>query len=85
MYKGCTRYLVMSHVRHVYVLQPPVRLHVRHTHLGLHIAVSLKGKQLAFGYLVMVLLVLLQWDMLDLDYYLVKLLFYNYLLLLNDD
>ena len=51
-------YLVMPHVRHVYVLQPLVRPHVRHvrvlqplvrpyvrhTHLGLHIAASLKGK-----------------------------------------
>ena len=52
------RYLVMPHVRHVYVLQPLVRPHVRHVcvllplvrphvrrvHLGLHIAVSLKGR-----------------------------------------
>ena len=38
------RYLVMPHVRHVYVLQPLVRPHVRHVRLGLHIAVSLKGR-----------------------------------------
>ena len=38
------RYLVMPHVRHVYVLQPLVRPHIRHAHLGLHIAVSLKGR-----------------------------------------
>ena len=58
MYEGCARYLVMLHVRHVYVLQPLVRPHVRHVcilqplvrphimhaHLGLHIAVSLKGR-----------------------------------------
>ena len=58
MYEGCARYLVMPHVRHVYVLQPLVRLHVRHVcvlqplvrphimraRLGLHIAVSLKGR-----------------------------------------
>ena len=34
----------MPHVRHVYVLQPFVRPHVRHAHLGLHIVVSLKGR-----------------------------------------
>ena len=44
MYMGCVRYLVMPHVRHVYVLQPLVRPHIRHTCLGLHIAVSLKGR-----------------------------------------
>ena len=58
MYEGCARYLVMPHVRHVYVLQPLVRPHVRHecmlqplirphlmhAHLGLHIAVNLKGR-----------------------------------------
>ena len=58
MYEGCARYLVMPHVRHVYVLQPLVRPHVRHVcvlqplvrphvmhaRLGLHIAVSLKGR-----------------------------------------
>ena len=52
------RYLVMPHVRHVYVLQPLVRLyvryvcvllplvrpHVKHAHLGLHIVVSLNGR-----------------------------------------
>ena len=31
-------------VRHMYVLQPLVRPHVMHVHLGLHIAVSLKGR-----------------------------------------
>ena len=34
----------MPHVRYVYVLQPLVRPHVRHVRLGLHIAVSLKGR-----------------------------------------
>ena len=43
MYEGCVRYLIMPHVRHVYVLQPLVRPHVRHARLGLHIAVSFKG------------------------------------------
>ena len=51
-------YLVMPHVRHVYVLLPLVRPYVRHVYmllpfvrpyvrhagLGLHIAVSLKGR-----------------------------------------
>ena len=36
--------LVMPHVRHVYMLQPLVRPHVRHARLGLHIAVSFKGR-----------------------------------------
>ena len=44
MYEGCARFLVMPHVRHVYVLQPLVRPHVMHARLGLHIAVSLKGR-----------------------------------------
>ena len=52
------RYLVMPHIRHVYVLQPLVRPHVRHVYvllplvrphirhvrLGLHIALSLKSR-----------------------------------------
>ena len=52
------RYLVMPHLRHMYVLQPfvgpyvrhvcvlqpLVRPHVMHAHLGLHTAVSLKGR-----------------------------------------
>ena len=52
------RYLVMPHVRHVYVLQPLVRPHVkhvcvllplvrphvRHARLSLHIVFSLKGR-----------------------------------------
>ena len=48
MCEGCVscsvvvQYLVMPHVRHVYVLQPLVKPHIRHAHLGLHIAVSLK-------------------------------------------
>ena len=33
----------MPHVKHVYVLLPFVMFHVRHKHLGLHIAVSLVG------------------------------------------
>ena len=32
------------HLRHVYMLLPLVRPHVRHVHLGLHIALSLKGR-----------------------------------------
>ena len=44
MYKGCMQYLVMPHVRHMYVLQPLLRPHVSHARLGLHIAVSLKGR-----------------------------------------
>ena len=64
MYEGCVsysvvvQYLVMPHVRHVYMLLPLVRPHVRHvyvllpfarphikyTHLGLHIVISLKGR-----------------------------------------
>ena len=42
-------------------------------------------KKLTFSPLVVVLLVLLQWDVLGSDYYLVQLLFYNYRLLLNKD
>ena len=44
MYEGCARCIVIPHVRHVYVLQPLVRPHIRHVPLGLHIALSLKGK-----------------------------------------
>ena len=50
MYKGCISrsivvwYLVKPHVRHVYVLQPLARPRVGHVRLGLHIAVSLKGR-----------------------------------------
>ena len=36
--------LVRPHVRHVCVLQPFVRPHIMHARLGLHIAVSLKGR-----------------------------------------
>ena len=36
--------LVGPHVRHVCVLQPFVRPHVMHARLGLHIVVSLKGR-----------------------------------------
>ena len=45
--------LVRPHVRHVCVLLPLVRPHVRHARLGLHIAVSLKGRTAriwSFGY-----------------------------------
>ena len=91
------RYLVMPHVRHVYVLQPLVRPHVRHVcvllplvrphvrhaRLGLHIAVSLKGRTTRIWSFGCGLLVLLQWDVLGSNYYLVQLLFYNYRLLLN--
>ena len=65
MYEGnvspsvIVQYLVMPHVRHVYMLLPLIRPHirhvcmllpcirpyVRHAHLGLHIAVSLKGRK----------------------------------------
>ena len=52
------RYLLMPHIRHVYVLLPLIRPHIRHlyllqplvmphirlVHLGLHIAVILKGR-----------------------------------------
>ena len=38
------RYLVRPHIRHVCVLLPLVRPHVRHACLGLHIAISLKGR-----------------------------------------
>ena len=52
------RYLVMPYIRHVYVLLPLVRPHIRHVcallplvmpharhaHLGLYIAISLKGR-----------------------------------------
>ena len=64
MYDGCVscsvivRYLVMPHVRHVYVLLllirphikhvyillPLVRPHLKHARLGLYIAVSSKGR-----------------------------------------
>ena len=61
-------YLVLPHIRHVYVaiasfkasckacmcmLLPLIRPHVRHARLGLHIAVSLKGRTASiwsFGY-----------------------------------
>ena len=36
--------IVKPHVRYIYVLLPLVRPHVRHAHLGLYIAVSLKGR-----------------------------------------
>ena len=71
MYEVCARYLVMPHVRHVYVLQPLVRPHVMYERLGLDILVSLKVEQLEFGPLVVVSLVLLQWDVLGLEYDLV--------------
>ena len=50
MYEGyisrlvVVRYLVRPHVRHVCVLLPFVRPYVRHAYLGLHIAISLKGR-----------------------------------------
>ena len=44
MYEGCVRYLVMPHVRHMCVLLPLVKPHVRQVHLGLHIAVSLNSR-----------------------------------------
>ena len=36
--------LVRPHVRHVCVLLPHVMPHIKHARLGLHIAVSLKGR-----------------------------------------
>ena len=42
-------------------------------------------EQLAVGPLVMVSLVLQQWDVLGSEYYLIQLLFYNYRLWLNKD
>ena len=36
--------LLMPHIRHVCVLLPLVMPHVRHAHLGLYIAVILKGR-----------------------------------------
>ena len=36
--------LVRPHIRHVCVLLPLERPHVRHARLGLHIAISLKGR-----------------------------------------
>ena len=78
-------YLVMHCIRHVCFLLPLLRPHlrdllvplpfimpyVRHACLDLYIAVSLKGRTtLAFGALAVVLLILLQWDMLGLDYHL---------------
>ena len=68
--------LVRPYARHVCVLLPLVRPHIRHVHLGLHIAISLKSR-INHIWLFMVLLVLLQWDMLGSDFYLVQLLFYN--------
>ena len=84
MYQGCisrlvvVRYLEMPHVRHMCVLLPLLKPHVRHAYLGIHIAVSLKGRTTHIWSFSLVLLVLLQWDVLGSDYYLVQLLFYNY-------
>ena len=59
MYKGyisclvVVQSLVMPHVRYVCVLLPLVIYNIRHTHLGLHIWVSLKGRATciwSFGY-----------------------------------
>ena len=50
MYEGyinrsvVVQYLVIPHIRYVYVLLPLVRPHVKHVRLGLHITVSLKDK-----------------------------------------
>ena len=53
-------HFVMLHIRYVCVPLPLVMPHVRHGHLGVYIAVSLRVEQLAFGPLVVVLLVILQ-------------------------
>ena len=75
----------MPHVRHVCVLLPLVRPHVRHVRLDLHIAVSLKGRTTriwsfgcAFAYATA-----MGCD--GLECYLVQLLFNNYTLMLNKD
>ena len=44
VYEGCVRNFVMPHVKHVYVLLPLPRFHVRHARLDLYIMVSLKGR-----------------------------------------
>ena len=46
--------------------------------MGLHIVVSLKGRTTHIWSFGCNLLVILQWDVLGTDYYLVQLLFYNY-------
>ena len=88
MYEGCVRYLVMPHVRHVYVLQPLVkphkrhvcvllplvRPHVRHVRLGLYTAVSLKGRTTRIWSFGFGFTCAMQWDMLGSDYHLVQLL-----------
>ena len=63
--------LVMPYVRHVCVLLPLVMLNIRHIHLGLHLWVSPKGERLTISPLVMISLVLLQWDVLGSKYHLV--------------
>ena len=64
-------YLVMPHVNHVCMLLPLVRPHIKHACLGLHIAVSLKGKTARIWSFGCVSLVLLQWDVLGSHYYLI--------------
>ena len=47
------QYLVTFHIRHVYILLPLIKPHVMHARLGLHIAVSFKGRTTriwSFGY-----------------------------------
>ena len=47
------RFLIMPHVKHMCVLLPFKMLNIRHTHLGLHTWVSLKGRAIciwSFGY-----------------------------------
>ena len=61
----------MPHVKHVCLLLPLVIPHVRHAYLGLYIGVSLKGRTTHISLLVVVLLVLLQWDVLGSNYRLV--------------
>ena len=39
-----SQYLVMPHIRHLCVPLPLVICHIRHAHLGLHIALRLKGR-----------------------------------------
>ena len=72
-------HLLRPHVRHVYVILPLVKPFVRHARLGLHVAVSLKGRTtciLSFG--CGFTCATTMGYVLGSDYYLVQLLFYNY-------
>ena len=77
--------LARPYVRHVCVLMPLVRPHVRHARLGLHIAVSLKGRTARIWSFGCGFVCTTEMGCAGSDYYLVQLLFYNYRLLLNKD